>query len=502
MLRQIHIYHNGERIYNYSYAKAFGDEELNNVQKTIQSYIDMPIPGKTFQRPASNFQLFHRTIGNFVFLFITDLVDHIDYIEKIIEKTIEKYKELFPNQEDIRETDISQSNFTKFLEGIQHELHSKITIVGPTNSGKTLLYDMLKGNGEKPIMNFAKSSNYLIDNLNFDIWDFQLKDNFSLLWSKFISGADLIILLFDLSNYHLRVINHFLDLRNQESKLSKIVILGNKRDLVSDDDIRLIKNELNLEEFEEISLLEPDAKDKVNLIISNVLGLKKALPSNFNDLIKEAERLVSDGNLVLAISKYKELISMCNIYQELTHIQIFKKKLQTIQEKIDQQTKLRKAEESKRRFELPGRIQFTKRVQVKPLPVDKTKIETKPPADVAELKKKGIKPKTPVKKTEDLTLFKPAGKKKMPEKTYLQAKDIKVEKDFTVFHAKRPELEEKESEKDFPKELQILIEKKGSSLSLKLCEQLITELQKTLSRPLTVDDIEMAAEIFVKQESI
>jgi len=501
MLRQIHIYHNGERIYNYSYAKAFGDEELNNVQKTIQSYIDMPIPGKTFQRPASNFQFFHRTIGNSVFLFVTDLVDHIDYIEKIVEKTIEKYDELFPNPEDVKETDLSKGEFTKFLEGIQHELHSKIAIVGPTNSGKTLLYNMLKANEENSIMNFAKSSNYIIDNLIFDIWDFQLKDNFSLLWSKFISGADLIILLFDLSNYHLRVINHFLDLKNQDSKLSKIVILGNKRDLVSVNDIKLIQNELNLEEFVEISLLESDAKDTVNQIISNALGLKKALPSNFNDLIKKAEKLVSDGNLVLAISKYKELISICDMYQELTYIQKFKKTLKSIQERVNQQTKLRKAEDSKRKFDVPGRIQFTKRVQVKPLPLDKTRIESKPPADVAELEKKEVKPKALTKKTEDLTLFKTGDKKETPKKTFLQAHDIKIETDFKVYHTTKPESEAKEPEEDFPKELQILIEKKGSSLSLKLCEQLITELQKSLSRSLTVEDVEMAAEIFVKQES-
>jgi len=47
-----------------------------------------------------------------------------------------------------------------------------------------------------------------------------------------------------------------------------------------------------------------------------------------------------------------------------------------------------------------------------------------------------------------------------------------------------------------------MIEKKGSSLSLKLCLQLITELQKSMSRPLTMEDVEFAAEIFVKHDSL
>lgn len=502
MLRQIHIYYKGERIFNYSYARAFGDEELNNVQKTIQSYIDMPMPGKTHQRPASNYQLFHKTFNNALFLFITDLIDHLDYVEKIVEKTIKKCKELFPDLEKFKESEVRQAEFTRFLKGMQHELHSKIVIVGPTNSGKTLLYNMLREDGEKQIMNFAKSSNYNIDDLRFDLWDFQLNDNFSLLWSKFISGADLVILVFDLSNYHLRVINHFLNLKNQENKLSKLIIFGNKRDLVSDNDIKIIKNELSLTEFVEISLLDSNAKNQVNQIISNLLQLTKSLPSYFKDLINEAEDAVSDGNLVLALSKYKELINVCNTYQDLTYIQSFKKRVEEIQKKINNQNKLRRAEESKKKFELPGRIQFTKKIEVKALPTPQIKVPTKLKVKIPfEPEEKG-KPKVPGKSTEDLTLFKTIDKKEESKKIYLHTDDIKIDLDVSIPHARRPSPQEPREESEFARELQILIKEKGSTLSLKLCEQLINELQKSLARPLTNEDIKMAADIFVKQESI
>ncbi|MFX1287475.1 MAG: hypothetical protein ACFFFY_02800, partial [Promethearchaeota archaeon] len=95
MLRQIHIFHKNNCIYNHTYALAFGDDELNNVIKIIQSYIDMPMIGKTFQKHVSeHFQIFHRSERDMLFLFITDLVDTLEYIDPIIESTIEKFNEL------------------------------------------------------------------------------------------------------------------------------------------------------------------------------------------------------------------------------------------------------------------------------------------------------------------------------------------------------------------------------------------------------------------------
>jgi len=296
MLRQIHIFHKNDCIYNHTYALALGDDELNNVIKIIQSYIDMPMIGKTFHRPVSeHFQIFHRSEGDALFLFITDLVDSLEYVGPTIENTINKFSELFPTPEDINKNTSLKREFVDFLREQQYELHSKIAIVGPYNSGKTMLFDMFKSNGVRPIMNFASASTYAIDNLKFDLWDFELKDNFSLLWSKFIQGSDLVILLFDLSNYHLRVINHFLDLQKQESKFSKLLIIGNKRDLVREEDIRIIKNELNISKIEEVSLIDPGAKEKIKNLISEVLKLKKLLPHNFTELFNEAKKIESEG---------------------------------------------------------------------------------------------------------------------------------------------------------------------------------------------------------------
>ncbi|MFX1587146.1 MAG: Rab family GTPase [Promethearchaeota archaeon] len=498
MLRQLHVFHEGKQIYNYIYAMALGDEELENVKRTIKSYIDIPLPGKTFQKPLGEFQLFHRTLGNTLFLMITDLVDNREHVEEILRLISKKFKESFP---DLKKNDLNLKEFEKFLQDMQYELHSKIVVVGPVNSGKTTLFNMLKSNDEKNIMNFAKSSIFQIDNLKFDIWDFQLKDNFSLLWSKFISGADLILLLFDLSNYHLRVISHFMDLHRNEGKLSKILIMGNKRDLVNEEDIKLIQNELGIPDFEEISLTEPDIKEKIIQLISEIMKLRKSLPSNFEELKKKAENAKAEGNLVLAMSKYKELITICNMFQDFTYVASFKQSLKELQKKLEEEKKVRHEIESKKKFEIPGQIKFTKPVTVKPLPLDKSKIlsEIAPKIGIPEIEKDELKIKEP--EIGKLTLFKPSKDQIKGEKGVLKPEDVKVETSITSSEQKQI-IEEETPSREFSKVLKELIEKKGSTLSLKLCEHLINQLQTTLGRTLTFEDVETAAEIFIKQEKL
>ena len=104
MLRQIHIFLKSELLFVKDYAIALGTEELDNVKAIIQKYIDMPMPGKTFQRAISNFQIFHRASEDLYFLIITDIVDTLQYIDMIMIKIIKKFKELFPKPQEINES--------------------------------------------------------------------------------------------------------------------------------------------------------------------------------------------------------------------------------------------------------------------------------------------------------------------------------------------------------------------------------------------------------------
>lgn len=499
ILRQIHIFYSGKNIYNHTYALALGDEELNNVKTVIQSFIDMPMMDKIFHRPVSeNFQIFHKSEKNVLFLFITDLVDNLEYISPILNNTIKKFNELFPNPSDVSNPDDKKREFVDFLREQQHQMHSKIAIVGPTNSGKTYLFNIMKSDQIRQIMNFAKASIFTIDNLKFDLWDFELKDNFSLLWSKFIKGSDLVVLLFDLSNYHIRVIKHFLDLQKQESKFSKLLILGNKGELVNKNALKIVKNELDLSDFEEISFKETGVREKIKLLIARTLNLKKLLPHHFIETFNEAKSTENDGNLVLAIAKYKELVKISNDYQDFTYISRLKEKIAKLQDKLAEQAEVRKQIEGKKKFEIPGKIQFTQRIQVQPLPSDKSQIKP-PPIELPKATIKALRSPVVAQKTEDLLLF---SKSDASEVVDIDKEDVTLHIDEVIPEEKRPTLEESKSEKIYPEMLQKMIEQSGSTLSLKLCSQLITELQKTLARPLTIEDLESAANFFVKHDSL
>ncbi|MHA1487248.1 MAG: ADP-ribosylation factor-like protein [Promethearchaeota archaeon] len=474
---------------------------MNNVRSVIQSFLDMPMMGKTFHRPVSeNFQIFHRSEKNVLFLFITDLVDSLEYISPILDNTIKKFDELFPHPTDVNNPDDKKREFVDFLREQQHKMHSKITIIGPTSAGKTHLFNMIKSDQLRQIMNFAKASIITMDNLKFDLWDFELKDNFSLLWSKFIQGSDLVVLLFDLSSYHIRVIKHFLDVQKQESKFSKLLILGNNRDKISKNDLKIVKNELDLSDFEEISLIETGVREKIKLLIAKALNLKKLLPHHFIESFNEAKRVEKDGNILLAIAKYKELVKISSEYQDFTYISTLKEKITKLQETVDEQAQRRKQIESKKKFEMPGKIQFTRQVQVQPLPSSKSQIKP-PPIEVPKTTIKASRSPVGKQKTEDLLIF---SESDASEAVDIDKEDITLHIDEVIPEEKRPTLEQSESEskKIYPEMLQKMIEQSGSSLSLNLCSQLITELQKTLSRPLTDEDLESAATFFVKHDSL
>ena len=491
MLRQIHIIQGNAFLFSYSYALALGDIELQNVLKLLEPYIEMPMEGKTLKLTTSNFLLFHRAFKGLIFLIIADLSDSLNYIENILKKIIRKFSELFPKPNIINENDALKRQFVEFLKPLQHELHSKIAIIGPINSGKTTLYNLLKSGSERQILNFAKSAAYIIDSLNFDIWDFQLQDNFSLLWSKFVRGSDLIILLFDLSNYQLRVIEFFKNLYRNECKFSRLLILGNKADLVDEQEIKRIKNELELENFETISLIKPEVKNKLDYLISKILGLKKALPANFNELVKNAEDLEVSGNLTLAIAKYKELAKLCDQCQELALERAFQEKIDKLQKQVNEDLKSRRLEAMKKKFEFPSKITFTSRIRVKPLPADKNKIKE-------EIKSKvhGVS----IQPTSSIGFVDFSEEKKVESRTQTSPATTIQTTTPSSKQAVVPAVKREIPRSEYPQELQKMIEERGGHLSLKLCQQLIEELEKTLSREIKIEDLEMAADIFVKQE--
>jgi hypothetical protein len=229
-----------------------------------------------------------------------------------------------------------------------------------------------------------------------------------------------------------------------------------------------------------------------------MLSLKKLLPHYFTELLNEAKNLDREGNLVLAISKYKELIKICNNYQDFTYINKLKKNLDELQKRVDEQAELRKKADMKMKFEIPGKIQFSRSIKVQPLPSRKSDVKAPP---LTEVPKATFRAQTS-QKAEDLMLFSKSDSTVDTKEAELDKEDITLDINLVIPEEKRPILEESKIGEELSSTLQRMIEKKGSSLSLKLCLKLITELQKTMARPLTTEDVELAAEVFVKHDSL
>ena len=519
MLRQIHIFYNKEHIFVKDFAIAFGNTELRNVQDTIDKYMEMPLPGKIISRKISSFQIFHKGIDSQYFLFVTDLIDSLQYIEESMDNTIAKFQELFTDPVKIKEVSSKKDEFSSFLDQIQRDLHSKIAIIGPTYVGKTTLYNLLKGDEEKIIMDFAATTTIQIEGLSFELWNFRLKDNFSTLWSKFVRGSDLIILLFNLANYNLKIINHFMNMQKLEGNYAKLLLIGNKRELVEDEDIKRIKNELTINDFKEISLNSPDAKAQIQEFIKEVLSLKQGLPPNFEDMVKEAEGLVSMGNALQALAKYRELVQICTTYQDFEHIKLFEQKVLDLTAKLKEQKQIRTQIVKDKAFEIPKELKFKKKIKVKPLPSgefptalfdkEKTEEELPPPptrlsSEMASFQKLESKPaglKLLKSSETSAKLKKPSIPSKSREEKSKKS-DVRMPMELFSPHEEIGKEIKKSQTVDFSKEIQKIISEKGSSLSLKLCEQLITDLAQSLGRSLTIEDVKLAADFFVKQEQI
>ncbi len=516
MLRQLHIFFKGELIFSYSYALALGIEELANIKKVIQSYIDMPMPGKTFHRPMSNLQIFHRGAGSVYFLLVADLIDTINYIDKIFKKIQAKFKDLFADPNSVNTPSHSSTDFVQFLTQVQKEMHSKIVIAGPIGSGKTTLYDLLRrgSDQERSIMNFAKATPIAIDDLNFDLWNFQLKENFSLMWAKFIGGSDLVILMFDASKYGLKILSHFLNFEKREAKYSKFLIIANKCDLVGKEELKQIRNELNNIDIIELSLTEPNARARVIQLIRDVLKLKKKLPSNFGELIKKAESFDSQNNITGAIMAYKELINICNQYQEGAYINTFQDKLKELQVKRERQIEQEKELARKSKFSAPEVINFGNKLSVKTLPSVKSLPTVAPPVKATNLKPVSV----PVA----------VNQKQESKKLSLGIGDFKIKIPNSIKDSQEvltPPIQEPKSQGsirpvrfipydknlsdniasdgsyNFATVLSEIIKNNGSTLSQKLCGRYIEEMLDAMQRPLTIEDLNLAAELFIKIEN-
>ncbi|MFX1394313.1 MAG: hypothetical protein ACFFAH_12170 [Promethearchaeota archaeon] len=146
--------------------------------------------------------------------------------------------------------------------------------------------------------------------------------------------------------------------------------------------------------------------------------------------------------------------------------------------------------DKKRKFTTPDQIKFTKKISVQALPKTNSPFafnQIKPHHTARPaISENTVVEKISIKSTEDKFIIK--------EEPII--KSIK-------FKEHEPNITDKivaDKEFDFIYEFQQLIEKRGSTLSTSLCEKFISEMLNSFKKPLKNEDLEYAADCFVRIE--
>ncbi len=379
MLRQVFIYYNNEIVFQYFFAKAFDKEALEIVlKKRLLTYITNPIEGKIFTKPLLDFQTHFVFINGIFFLFVTDMADRPKLIAKEVDRASKLFLKNFPDPTKIKESSPEKEEFTIFIKETHYYLHPKISLIGPVGSGKSSIVDILnhkeKSHGKK-IMDFAFYYRIKLGDIFFDLWDFIARDNFSPLWNNFTRGSDVIFFVIDGSNLNDEKVKFFINLKRREGKYSNWAII-----LTHADDINFVSSSALKEryvylkdvEIFDINLIDQNVLGNLSMIFTKTLGLKEALPQEFRRKLIQANDFVADEKFAKSITILRDLVEICETYQEFAYVEVFQNKIKELEEKLQLQKEKKKLKDEM--FKAPEKVKFKDFKGVSHLPGKETGI--------------------------------------------------------------------------------------------------------------------------------
>jgi len=166
----------------------------------------------------------------------------------------------------------------------------KILLLGDRGVGKTTLtYKYITGSFKRHIKQtigvdiFSKFLNFNGTEIKFQLWDFGGEERFRSILPKYCKGADVVLLLYDLTNRtSFQHLPQWLKFIGQNAANIPIILIGTKKDLIEMRDISLKKglkfcDDFNLSDFFEISSLTGKNVDKVFETVLKLLSEKKKL---------------------------------------------------------------------------------------------------------------------------------------------------------------------------------------------------------------------------------
>ncbi|MGQ4891069.1 MAG: Rab family GTPase [Candidatus Njordarchaeia archaeon] len=165
--------------------------------------------------------------------------------------------------------------------------HVKVALIGDSGVGKTSIIKSFLGEDIRGVKSTIAIDNYVIskDDLKIILWDFAGQRWFSDILVNFIKGANLIILVFDLSDT--RTLSNILTywvphIKKHKDKDALVILVGNKKDKnILNEELLMrfldkMKKHLDFNIFLKTSALYREGIDKLfDIIFELVKSLNK-----------------------------------------------------------------------------------------------------------------------------------------------------------------------------------------------------------------------------------
>ena len=233
---------------------------------------------------------------------------------------------------------------------IHNHFRPKITLAGFTSVGKTTIANLISSDPSNPILEPAlKGSIYslIINNLEFDLWDFIGEEKLLFLWPKYLKDSNAIIIITDSTPQIVEKSKFFIEMIEKDIPDAKYGIVANMQDTPDAVPTEELKQLFNFPKIYGMNAKDASNKESMIAIIKDILKItgefspRIQLMFERSNAILAGEKAEIEGNFERALANfeivadYSRKLDEHEISQDfLNRIAQLKGKLESENEKI------------------------------------------------------------------------------------------------------------------------------------------------------------------------